>query len=103
MDAQPLLVVNYCNFVTGVGNVVSPCECFLHLLRDHVDKSMRNLPACQLRLVLARLMRDIESIIQLLAGTVIMHGMSKLKQMKHGVKLNLFFLTFLCKPSSHLV
>jgi hypothetical protein len=103
MDAQLLLVVNCCDFVTGDGNVVSLCKCFFHLLRDHVGKNMHNLPACRLRPVLARLMRDIESIIQLLAGTVITHGAAKLEQMKHSMKLNHFFLTLLYKPSSHLV
>jgi hypothetical protein len=103
MDAQPLLVVNCCDFVTGDDNIVSLCKCFLHLLKDHVGKSMRNLPACQLIPVLARLMRDIESIIQLLACTIITHGAAKLKQMKHSAKLNHFFLTLLYKPSNHFV
>jgi hypothetical protein len=84
MDVQPLLVVNCCDFVTRDGNVVSLCECFLYLLRGHTGKIMHNLLAYWLRPVLARLMRDTKSIIQLLAGTVIMHGAAKLKQMKHG-------------------
>jgi hypothetical protein len=91
VDAQPLLVVNCCDFVTGDGNIVSLCECFLHLVTDHVGKSMCDLLACQLRPVLVRLMWEIESIEQLLAGSVIMHGAAKHKQMKHGAKLNHFF------------
>jgi hypothetical protein len=47
VDAQPLLVVNCCDFVTGDGNVLCLCECFLDFIRDHIGKSMRNFPACR--------------------------------------------------------
>jgi hypothetical protein len=64
MDAQPLLVVNCCDLVTRSSNVVSLCEYFLDLVIDHVSKSMCDLPPCQLRPMLVRLMWHIQSIVQ---------------------------------------
>jgi hypothetical protein len=76
MDAQPLLVVNCCDLVTRYGNVVSLCECFLDLVTDNVSKSMRDLLPYRLRPMLARLMRHIQSIVQVLASSVVTHGMA---------------------------
>jgi hypothetical protein len=103
MDAQPLLVVNCCDLVTRYGDVVSLCECLLDLVTDHVRKSMRDLPPCRLRPMLARLMRHIQSIVQVLAGSVVTHGAAQREQMEHGAELHHFLLTLLCQPNSDLV
>jgi hypothetical protein len=74
MDAQPLLVVYCCNFVTRDGNVLCLYKCLLDLIVYHVGKCMSDFLACRLRPMFARLMRHIQSVIQIMASTVITHG-----------------------------
>ena len=62
MDIQPLLVVNCCDFITWDANIVYLCQCFLDLIKNYMGNSMNNLQACWFRLMLARLMRHIQSI-----------------------------------------